>query len=185
MNNEELQKKLVPWFEWFHRHPELGHEEIETTAKIREILEGIGVEIMDTGLKTGLVARIGSGRPVTALRCDIDALPITEESGLPYTSGTPGRMHACGHDFHTAAMLGAAVLLHEGEGRLQGSVKLIFQPGEETARGSAIVLSTGALDDMEEIYGLHVSPELPPGRIGVSPGPVYAAVGDFSMRIQG
>jgi amidohydrolase len=185
MNKEDLQKKLVPWFELFHRRPELGHEEYETTARIREILAGIGVEIPDTGLKTGLVACIGAGSPVVALRCDIDALPVNEESGLPYASENPGCMHACGHDFHTAAMLGAAMLLREEESRLRGSVKLIFQPGEETASGSAEVLATGALDDIREIYGLHVSPELPAGQIGVSPGAAYAAVGDFSMRIRG
>jgi amidohydrolase len=188
MDKEQLQGKLVPWFQWFHRHPELGFAEFETTALIREILTELGVEIIDTGLETGLVASIGnagSGRPVVALRCDIDALPITEDSGLPYASGFPGRMHACGHDFHTTAMLGAAILLSEGKEKLPGKVKLVFQPSEETAGGAARVLSTGALDDVAEIYGLHVSPELPPGQIGVSPGATYAAVGAFTMKIRG
>jgi amidohydrolase len=182
---ESLQEKLVPWFEWFHRHPELGYAEFETTARIREILTGLGVEIIDTGLETGLVASIGKGKPVVALRGDIDGLPITEDSGLPYASETPGRMHACGHDFHTTALLGAAILLAGKKTTLPGTVKLIFQPAEETSGGAATVLATGALDDVREIYGLHVSPDLPPGQIGAGPGATFAAVGSFRITIQG
>jgi amidohydrolase len=162
MDREELRKKLIPWFEWFHRNPELSYREYETTGRIRGILTEAGIEITDTGLETGLVARIGKGKPVTALRADIDALPVTEESGLPYASEIPGRMHACGHDFHATALLGAALLLKEKQEELHGTVKLFFQPAEESGRGAAKIIETGELEDVEENYGLHVSPDLPP-----------------------
>lgn len=185
MDREALGKKIVPWFEWFHRHPELQNREYETTKRIREILAEHGIEILDTGLETGLIARVGSGRPVVALRADIDALPLAEETGLSYASEIPGCMHACGHDFHTAALLGAAALLGGKRERPAGTVKLIFQPAEESGRGSLKIIETGELEDVEEIYGLHVSPELPRGQIGASAGATYAAVGRFSVRIRG
>jgi amidohydrolase len=185
MTREMLERKIVPWFEWFHRHPELQNREYETTKRIREILTEYGIEILNTGLGTGIIARIGSGKPVVALRADIDALPLTEETGLSYASEIPGCMHACGHDFHTAALLGAAALLGERREKPAGTVKLIFQPAEESGRGSLKIIETGELGDVEEIYGLHVSPELPRGQIGASAGATYAAVGSFSIRIKG
>jgi amidohydrolase len=187
MNPGELQQFLLPHFQWFHRHPELGNGEFETTARIREILSGAGVEIPATGLETGLVARVSGKRegPVTALRSDIDALPVTEASGLPYGSDNEGRMHACGHDFHLTALLGAALLLRERQDTLAGTVKLIFQPAEECGPGAKSVLATGILDDVREIYGIHVASDDPPGVIGVSPGPVTAAVGGFRITVKG
>ncbi|MDR2783735.1 MAG: amidohydrolase [Treponema sp.] len=179
-----LQETLVTHFKWFHSHPELGHHEWETTARIRDILADAGVEILDTGLKTGLVARIGNGGTVVALRCDIDALPIAEATGLDYASKN-GCMHACGHDFHLTSMLGAAMLLKQRERQLTGAVKLIFQPAEEVANGAISVLASGALDDVAEIYGLHTTPGMPVSMIGVSPGAAYAAVGAFTIRIHG
>jgi amidohydrolase len=179
-----LQETLVTHFKWFHSHPELGHHEWETTARIRSVLTEIGVEILDTGLKTGLVARIGAGKPVVALRCDIDALPVTEASGLEYASRN-GCMHACGHDFHLTGMLGAAMLLKERESRLAGAVKLIFQPAEETVNGALSVLASGVLDDVSEIYGLHTSADLPVSMIGLRSGAAYASVGSFTIRIYG
>lgn len=112
---ERLEKELQEAFMWFHRNPELSYEEYETTAKIREILENHGVELLPYELETGLVAVIRGEKEglVRALRCDIDALPVTEETGLFYASETKGKMHACGHDFHIAAGLGCAVLLNE------------------------------------------------------------------------
>jgi amidohydrolase len=185
MDRETLGEKITPWFEWFHRHPELQNREHETTKRIREILTEHGIEILNTGLETGAIARTGSGKPVVALRADIDALPLAEETGLSYASEIPGCMHACGHDFHTAALLGAAVLLGEKREKPAGTVKLIFQPAEESGRGSLKIIGTGELGDVEEIYGLHVSPELPRGQIGASAGATYAAVGSFSIRIRG
>ena len=123
-------------FEWFHRHPELAFEEFETSKHIKEILSGLaGVELLDLGLPTGALAKITGDPhgPVIALRADIDALPITEENGLPYASQMPGRMHACGHDFHTVALIGAAELLARRRQALPGTVVLLFQPAEEVA----------------------------------------------------
>jgi amidohydrolase len=174
-------------FKWFHRHPELSNQETGTTARIQGILSAAGVAILDTGLKTGLVARIGpeGNGKVIALRCDIDALPLTEASGLDYASEHTGCMHACGHDFHLSAMLGAALLLKEQEQDLAGMVKLVFQPAEEGGGGAQQVLDSGVLDDVREIYGLHVASELEMGLIAVSPGATYAAVGFFRLIIRG
>ncbi|MDR3334984.1 MAG: amidohydrolase [Treponema sp.] len=183
----ELQQTLEHHFKWFHRHPELSNQETGTTARIQGILSAAGVAILDTGLKTGLVARIGpeGNGKVIALRCDIDALPLTEASGLDYASEHTGCMHACGHDFHLSAMLGAALLLKEQEQDLAGMVKLVFQPAEEGGGGAQQVLDSGVLDDVREIYGLHVASELEMGLIAVSPGATYAAVGFFRLIIRG
>jgi amidohydrolase len=186
-----LQDTLEGYFKWFHRHPEPGNEEVETTARIREILRGAGVETLDEAagvpLKTGLVARIRGKRetPVVALRCDIDALPVTEASGLPYSSRNAGFMHACGHDFHTTSLLGAAMLLKEERETLEGTVKLVFQPAEEGGGGAQQVLDSGALDDVSEIYGLHVAAEHERGVIGIRAGATHAAVGAFTIVIRG
>jgi amidohydrolase len=189
-----LQDKLEHHFKWFHQHPEPSNGEVETTARIREILQNAGetgIETLDGGargrLKTGLVARIRgkTDGPVVALRCDIDALPITEASGLSYASLNAGFMHACGHDFHTASLLGAAFLLNEARDTLEGTVKLLFQPAEEGGDGAQQVLDSGLLDDVCEIYGLHVAAEHTGGFIGISPGATYAAVGAFYILIIG
>ncbi|SHI22253.1 amidohydrolase [Sporobacter termitidis DSM 10068] len=186
MNSAKLQELLLTHFQWFHRHPELGNTERQTTARIREILAAAGVEILDTGLSTGLVAIVrGKGGPVVALRADIDALPVTEASGLDYASENIGCMHACGHDFHLTALLGAALLLQEQKDALDGSVKLIFQPAEELIGGARQVLDSGALDDVREIYGLHVASEVPAGTIAVSAGATHAAVGGFQITVRG
>lgn len=182
----ELQKE----FEWFHRHPELALEEQETTKHIKSILGNLeGVEPLDLGLPTGALARItGDPRgPVIALRADIDALPILEESGLPYASETAGRMHACGHDFHTAALLGAGELLARRRDALPGTVVLLFQPAEETAGGAVRVLETGILSRLgvREILALHVRPRLSVGTIAVAPGPFSAFVDRFLYKIIG
>ena len=125
---EHLAQRLVAIRRELHRHPELAHEEFETTARIRGWLEAAGIRIADRyALRTGVIAEVGGLRegPVVALRADIDALPVQEETGLPFASEVPGRMHACGHDFHTAAIIGAALLLKEREADLRGTVRLI------------------------------------------------------------
>jgi amidohydrolase len=185
-----LQDKLEEHFKWFHRHPEPGNQETATTVRIRAILQDAGITVLDSAecpLKTGLVARIRgkTDEPVVALRCDIDALPLTEASGLAYSSLHSGFMHACGHDFHTASLLGAAFLLHEAKDTLAGTVKLLFQPAEEGGGGAQQVLDAHILDDVSEIYGLHVAADQESGLIGISPGATYAAVGAFTIRIKG
>jgi amidohydrolase len=188
---EELQNKLTGYFQWFHRHPELSKKEFQTTARIREILLEYEIdEITDTSLSAGLVAvlRGKPGGKTVALRADIDALPVTETTGLPYASETPGVMHACGHDFHLTALLGAAILLAGGWEKLNGNVYLIFQSAEESAEsvtGARELLATGALDTVNEIYGLHTAPALEPGIVAVGPGALYAAVALFHILIKG
>jgi amidohydrolase len=187
MDRAALQQKLEEHFRWFHRRPEPSNREIETTSQIRRILDGAGVEVIDSTLKTGLAARVRGKKqePVIALRCDIDALPVTEATELDYASENPGFMHACGHDFHICALLGAALLLKEGAENLDGSVTLLFQPAEEGGDGALQVLGTGVLDNAAEIYGIHAVAELEPGLISVSPGATYATVGAFRILVKG
>lgn len=182
-----MENKLVEYFEWFHRHPELSYEEYETTAKIREILEEAGVEILPYELETGLVAVIRGEKqgPVRALRCDIDALPVKEESGLSYTSEAEGRMHACGHDFHIVAGIGCALLLHEKKDELKGTIKIIFQPGEESAVGALKILETDVMEDVEKVWGFHADPTNAVGCIGIREGYVAAAADRFLVKIKG
>jgi amidohydrolase len=186
MDKAVLQNTLEGYFKWFHQHPEPSNGEKETTARIRSILEEAGIETGAFDLKTGLVALIGKSEgPVVALRSDIDALPICEATGLDYASKNAGFMHACGHDFHLSALLGAALLLNEEKDSLPGRVKLIFQPAEEGGGGAQQVLDSGALKDTVEIYGLHTASELDSGVIGLSAGATHAAVGAFKIRIKG
>lgn len=184
---EDLEKKLTGWFEWFHRHPELSYKEYETTDKIREILEDAGVEILPCELETGLVAVVRGAKegPVQALRCDIDALPIREETNLPYASEYEGKMHACGHDFHITAGIGCAVLLNQRKDELVGTVKIIFQPGEESSLGALKVLETHVMENVERIWGIHADPTNEAGTLGIREGYVTAAVDRFVITLQG
>ena len=181
-----MKARLVEAFHWLHRHPELAMKEHKTTEYLRKILLNSGVRLLDTKLETGLIAVIGTGEaPVIALRADIDALPIQEQTSLPYASETPGVMHACGHDFHAACMLGAALLLKEREASLRGTVKVIFQPAEEVNRGADLVMDTGLLDDIQLFLAGHTYPWYPAGTLGIRPGPVMASADRFSVCIRG
>ncbi|MDR2510783.1 MAG: amidohydrolase [Spirochaetaceae bacterium] len=187
MNADELQQTLEGHFRHLHRHPELSFKEYETTAYIKRSLEEAGVEVLDTGLETGLVARVrgnGGGKKV-ALRADIDAIPVSEATGLAWASENPGVMHACGHDFHTAGLLGAAMLLNEKKSGLDGEVLLVFQPAEEVSGGAASVLKTGVLDGVQEIYGLHTAPDYESGVVALKAGGTFAAVAAFKITITG
>ena len=180
------EDRLIEIFKWLHQHPELGMEERQTTEYIRRILTENSVRLLETGLETGLIAELGTGKaPTVALRADMDALPVQEATGLPYASVNPGVMHACGHDFHSACMLGAALLLKEREDTLPGTVKVIFQPSEEVNRGSALMVSTGLLDDVQLFLSGHTYPWYPAGFLGIRPGPVMAAADRFIVRIKG
>ena len=182
-----MNERLTALYEWFHSHPELAFKERETTAKIREVLEGAGIPILDSGLETGLIAMIEGAKPgpVIGLRADIDALPMQEETGLPYASCHPGAMHACGHDFHTAMMLGAALMLREQQAELPGRVKLIFQPAEEIDSGARRVLETGLTDDCELFLAGHSYPQFEAGILGIREGAVMAAVDRFEIILRG
>ena len=181
-----MEKILIEAFHWLHRHPELAMKEYKTTEYLRKTLLDSGVRLLDTKLETGLIAVIGTGEaPVIALRADIDALPIQERTSLPYASETPGVMHACGHDFHAACMLGAALLLKAREASLSGTVKVIFQPAEEVNVGAAKLVDTGLLDDVQMFLAGHTYPWFTAGTMGIRPGPVMASADRFSVRIRG
>ncbi len=183
---EQLQEKLESIFQDFHRHPELSTKEFRTTEKIRTYLTEWDIKLIDLPLPTGALAQIGIGNgPVIALRCDLDALPVQEETGLPYASEIPGCMHACGHDFHMTSVLGAALLLKERESQLRGSVRLIFQPSEEVNEGAVPVLRTGLLTDVCEYYGIHTDPEIEAGTLGIREGGVMACPDHFQIQIHG
>ena len=187
MERKALEQKLTGFFEELHMHPELSYEEYETTERIKRELAAAGIEILQIPLKTGVTAIVRGAKPgkTYGLRCDIDALPIAEETDLPYKSKTPGKMHACGHDFHTAAVFGAALLLQERKEELQGNVKILFQPAEESSHGAETVLETGVFSDVTAIFGLHTAAYLPVGTLGIREGSVMAAVDRFELNITG
>lgn len=182
-----FEEKLIEYFKWFHKNPELSYEEYATTEKIKEILDKEGVEILPCTLETGLVAIIRGAKkgPIQALRCDIDALPIREETGLLYASKYEGKMHACGHDFHIVVGIGCAVLLNEKKEQMEGTVKIIFQPAEETSLGALKILETDVMDDVERIWGIHADPTNDVGTIGLREGAVTAAVDHFVVTVKG
>jgi amidohydrolase len=173
-----------------HRHPELGYREERTSALIAAELEALGIPWRRVA-RTGLAAEIGGGEGLTvALRADMDALPIAEETGLPFASENPGVMHACGHDAHVAMLLGAARLLKKAS--FAGRVRLLFQPSEEDNEGDAEgfsgakrMLAEGALEGVDAAVGLHQAPMLPTGVISLRDGPVLAAADRLSFTVHG
>ncbi|SMF60389.1 amidohydrolase [Paenibacillus barengoltzii] len=185
--NSAASERFVAIRRELHRYPELSNEEFETTRRIRGWLEEAGIRILDLPLTTGVIAEVGGlqGGPIIALRADIDALPIQEETGLPFASAHPGKMHACGHDFHTAALIGTAYALKAREAELKGTVRLIFQPAEEKAKGARQVIASGALDGVQAIFGMHNKPDLPVGTIGIKSGALMAAADGFVVEVAG
>ncbi|CAM3248780.1 amidohydrolase [Sporolactobacillus spathodeae] len=182
-----FEKKLIDCRRKLHATPELAFEEYETTRLIKEQLSGAAVELLDFPLETGVLAVIRGKHPgpVLALRSDIDALPVQEATGLPFASKIPGRMHACGHDFHMTAILGAAQLLNSRKDQLAGTVKILFQPAEEIGRGAQRVLESGVLSDVAAIFSMHDMPSLPTGTIGINEGAMMAGVDRFMIDIEG
>lgn len=191
-------ERLTKWRRHLHRYPELSFQEVQTTAYIIEQLAGLpgvkveyGVDVL--GIDTGVLATIGTGqKPVVGLRADIDALPITEETNAEYQSLHSSVMHACGHDGHTAMLIGAIHQLSEmyEAGQLHGTVKCLFQPAEETEdsygkTGAQYVLQSNALDDVESLVALHLDPEIPLGEVKLKAGTVMANVDTFSITISG
>jgi len=170
-----------------HRFPELSNQEFATTAYLREQLAREDIAILDLQLATGLVAEITGGKPgpLVVLRADIDALPIEEQSGVAFSSQNPGVMHACGHDFHASAALGAAIFLQRQRAELAGRVRILFQPAEENGNGAPAVLASGALQNASVIFGLHNDPGLPVGVVGSKAGALTAGVDRFAIRIKG
>lgn len=181
--------EMTAWRQDLHMHPELGLQEHRTSAAIQARLKEFGVDEIHTMAGTGVVGVIRGERPgsdAIGLRADIDALPIHEETGKPYASQTPGIMHACGHDGHTAMLLGAAKYLAETR-RFAGTVYVIFQPAEENKGGGRIMVEEGLFErfPMRQVYGLHNWPALPEGEFYWRNGPVMAAVADFDITVIG
>ena len=185
---EALFERVVALRRAIHRRPELGFEERETAALVERELDELGIEHRRLA-QTGVVAVLRGGRPggVAALRADMDALPIGERTGLDYASELDGRMHACGHDAHTAMLLGAARLLAARRENLAGSVLFLFQPAEEGPGGAEPMIAQGALDDPapQAIAMLHVDMRLESGSIGITPGPVNASSDELYVTIRG
>jgi amidohydrolase len=185
---ESVIARVVELRRAIHRHPELGFEEHETAALVERELDSLGIErrrLASTGV-VGIVRGAIAGR-VVALRADMDALPIQERSGVPFASEVPGKMHACGHDAHTAMLLGAARVLASARDTLAGTIVLIFQPAEEGPGGAEPMIAQGALDDpkVEAIAMLHVDPRIEPGTVGITPGPVNASADELFITIRG
>lgn len=171
-----------------HRHPELGFEEVRTQGLVRAWLEQRGYSPRVLA-ETGLVADLHPGRPgpTIALRADLDCLPMQETTDLPYRSIHAGRAHKCGHDGHTAILLGVADILARHRDEVPGNVRLVFQPAEEGVRGGGarVMLAEGALDGVREIYGLHNWPAFAKGELRVQPGPMLAQVHELTITIHG
>lgn len=167
----------------FHMHPELGFEEFRTSGIVRDYLNDLGIETRIVA-KTGVVGYLNNGGEKTiGIRADMDALPIQEENDVPYKSKIPGKMHACGHDAHTAMLLVTAKILSGME--FDGNVRFIFQPAEEGLNGAARMVEDGAIDGVDRIIGMHVWINLPSKTIGISPGPILAAVDRFKIEVLG
>lgn len=187
-----LQEQIVTWRRCFHEIPELGLDLPKTSALVAQELTAMGIDIQTGLAQSGVVGLIRGNKdgPTFALRADMDALPVTEETGVPFASKHPGRMHACGHDAHMAMLLGAAKLLMEHRLKLRGNVKLIFQPGEESPGGAAPMIAAGVLDNpkVEAILGLHIGAifkDMPAGTIGLGYGPLMASLDRFYIKVIG
>ena len=185
---DDLQEELTEIRRDLHAHPELAWAESRTTEKVADRLaaEGIGVQVLP---KSGLIAHIGApGGPVVALRADLDALPVEDQTSDPWRSVVDGVAHACGHDVHTTALLGAGVALHRVHQQhpLPGGVRLLFQPAEEVMPGGALeVIAAGALDGVTHAFGLHCDPSLDVGHVGLRVGPITGAADSLRVRVSG
>jgi len=171
-----------------HQHPELSFCEKETAELIKRCLASRNIEFQSDIAGTGVVATIkgASVRPTIALRADMDALPIQEQNDIPYRSVNEGVMHACGHDAHTAMLLGTAFILNDLRDKFSGTIKLVFQPGEEKLPGGAsLMLKEGVLDDVDLIIGQHVYPDLPCGEVGFHAGPYMASSDEVNITVKG
>lgn len=186
----ELHDEIAAWRRQLHAKPEILFDVHETAAFVRAKLEVFGCDEVVTGLgRTGVVGLIRGSRgagPTIGLRADMDALPIEEETGLPHRSTVPGRMHACGHDGHTAMLLGAARYLAETR-NFAGTVAVIFQPAEEGGGGGREMVKDGMMERfaIERVFGMHNLPGLPVGHFAIRPGPIMAATAEFSVEVQG
>lgn len=189
VRSEEIKDWLVKVRREFHMCPELGMEELKTSEKICYYLDEMGIEYQKNIAKTGIVGIIKGKKEgkTVALRADMDALPIEEMNDVEYKSKNKGKMHACGHDAHMTILLGTAKILNEMKDDLKGNVKLIFQPAEETVGGAKPMIKEGVMENpkVDEIFGLHVAPEIPVGKIGVKYDKMNASSDTLNINIYG
>lgn len=183
---DENEEEIIGYRRYFHEHPELSFQEENTSRRIREILDDWGVDYDYPVAKTGIVAYLRGSRPgkTVMVRGDMDALPVIEDTNLPFTSKNPGVMHACGHDAHIANLLGVIKVLKDVTGDLRGTIKFLFQPAEEAGGGGREVVKEGVLKDVDLALGLHVSPEKG-GRVKICPGYNTAYSDGFKVKIEG
>ncbi|GAA1079840.1 amidohydrolase [Pseudonocardia alni] len=175
--------EIVGWRRAIHAQPELARREHLTTARVSETLLRAGLEPRTLRGGTGVVCEVGHGEPLVALRADMDALPLQEQTGLPFASEVPGVMHACGHDAHTAMLLGAALALQSAPA-LPGRVRLVFQPAEEVQPGGALdAVEQGVMEGVQRIFALHCDPRLEVGRLGTRVGPITSACDLIEVRL--
>jgi hippurate hydrolase len=186
---ERLLPDIVELRRHIHRTPELGLELPETQATVLTEIDGLGLDVRNGDSVSSVVADLhGGDGPVVLLRADMDALPMPEDTGLDFASGIDGCMHACGHDAHTAMLVGAARLLHERRSELAGTVRLMFQPGEEGHHGARYMIEEGVLDGDRPVtaaFALHVSPNLPSGTIWTRGGPLMASADVLEIKVKG
>ncbi len=186
---EKNRDRIMDIFRHLHRNPEISNQEYDTTKYINQTLTDLGIEIIDLGFETGTVGLLRGelNGPCIALRADIDALPVNEESTCPFPSERKGAMHACGHDTHITSLLGAAIILSSMRDQLKGSVKFIFQPAEERNLGAISMVTAGVLEnpDVSACFSLHNSPEIPTGTVAVLPGPIMAGLNTIDIVIKG
>ena len=187
---EQYESYIIEQRRWFHAHPELSWEEFGTTDHIQQELEKMGLEVHRFDGRPGCTAMIYGGKAApgaktVALRADIDALPVEEKTGLPFTSQNPGVMHACGHDNHMAMLLGAARILCDLKDELAGNVKLLFQAAEETCFGAEYYVQQGVLNGVDAIYGQHIWAGLEAPYLNVQPGVRMASCDNFTITVEG
>jgi hippurate hydrolase len=184
---ESFAEKIVALRRDIHREPELGFDTKKTAEKVLGALDGLPLEIQTGVAENGIVATLKGEKedPTVGLRADMDALPIHEETGLPFASEIDGKMHACGHDGHTSMLVGAAHALSGMRDRLDGTVKFFFQPAEEGGGGGKVMVEEGVADDVSSIFALHLWPGLPFGTAGTKAGPIMAAADAFEMTVRG
>ena len=186
----DLHNEIKEWRRDFHAHPELRYDVHRTAGSVAEKLKSFGCDEVVPGIgRTGVVGVIRGRKPgdkVVGLRADMDALPLEEETGLPYKSTIPGKMHACGHDGHTAMLLGAAKYLAETR-NFAGTAIVIFQPAEEGGAGALAMVKDGLISrfGIQEVYGMHNYPGLPIGQFAIRPGPIMAAADHLQIEIEG
>jgi hippurate hydrolase len=184
---EGVGERIVALRRDIHREPELGFDTEKTAGKVLAALDGLPLDIRTGVAENGVVATLrgkGAG-PTVGLRADMDALPILEETGLPFASEVDGKMHACGHDGHTSMLVGAAHALSGMRERMNGTVKFFFQPAEEGGGGGKVMVEEGVADDVASIFALHLWPGLPFGKAATKAGPIMAAADAFEMTVRG